>query len=210
MPDMVSLKDKNKPLLSIILVANVAIYAVLLNRGFSLENWIETFTDIQKIVPVLVVSIITGILNAQIGHNTKARLVSWRWLNPLPGSRAFTEYASTDPRIDTSALTRHHSPLPTDPREQNALWYKLYREFQKEPAVVQVHREYLYTRDYASIAALLTIGFGLAGLYQIPDLKIVSLYILFLVVQYLLVRRAALNHSIRFVTTVLAYKASSS
>lgn len=204
----VSLKDKNRPLLAFVVLANVAVYLAALNKGFSVESWIETLTSIQKLAPVLFVSILTGIINAQIDHNNKARLVFWNWLHPLPGSRAFTKYASMDSRIDRDALQQHQDPLPTEPDKQNALWFKWYREFQNEPGVKQVHREYLFTRDYTGISFLLILGLGPLALWQMESVKIVAIYVTILVVQYLLVRRAAHNHGVRFVASVLAYKAS--
>jgi len=46
--------------------------------------------------------------------------------------------------------------------------------------------------------------YGAAGLYAVPSLKTRLIYLLVLVVQYAVVRQAASNYGIRFVTTVLA------
>lgn len=205
----VSLKDQNKPLLTIVVLANIAIYLAILSKGFSLESWANTFSDIQLLVPIALISVLTGIANAQIGHLNKARLVFWKWEHPLPGSRAFTEYINTDARIDKGTLEEHHSPLPIEPDEQNALWFKWYREFQNEPGVKQVHREYLFTRDYTCIAFLLAISLGPLAFWQMESIQYAGGYWVMLVGQYFAVRMAARNHGIRFVTSVLAYKSSS-
>ena len=52
------------------------------------------------------------------------------------------------------------------------------------------------------------LGFGGIAFWQLSTHLMAGGYLLFLVVQYLLVRRAAKNHGERFVTTVLAIKAA--
>jgi hypothetical protein len=204
-----SLKDKNRPMLALVVLANIALYLTILNKGFAIDGWIETLTSIQKTAPVLLISILTGVINAQIDHVNKARIVFWTWSHPLPASRAFSHYATTDSRIDAGALKKHQNPLPTEPDQQNALWFKWYREFQEEAGVKQVHREYLFTRDWAGIVFLMIFGLGALALWQMASIKVASIYVGILVGQYLLVRRAAKNHGIRFVASILAYKASS-
>ena len=205
-----SLKDKNKIMLVIVVLANIAVYLVVLYKGFAVEDWTEMLASTQKLVPVLLfVAIVVSIVNAQIGHENKARLVFWKWKHPLPGSRTFTEYMSMDSRIDKEALRKHNAPLPTNGDKQNALWFKWYREFQNEDGILQVHKEYLFTRDYTGISLLLMISFGILGFWQMDSSNVAGIYLVFLLLQYLFVRRAACNHGIRFVTSVLAYKASS-
>lgn len=41
-----------------------------------------------------------------IPNNQREELVFWRWRNSLPGSRAFSKHAPTDPRIAFSALKK--------------------------------------------------------------------------------------------------------
>ena len=194
--------------MAFVVLMNIAVYLALLNNGFAVEVWVEILTSPQKSIPLFLIIVLTGIINAQTSHNNKARLVFWKWLHPLPGSRAFTEYASMDSRIDSDALRNHQDPLPTEPEKQNALWFKWYRDFQNEPGILQVHREYLFTRDYASISFLIMLGLGPLALWQMESIK-AGVYLVILLAQYLLVRQAARNHGVRFVASILAYKASS-
>ncbi len=202
----VSLKDKNRTLLALVVLANATLYLTTLNEGFAVGAWIETLTNMQKVVPVLLVSILTGIINAQIDHTNKARIVFWKWSHPLPGSRAFSEYSATDTRIDTDALRKYQDPLPSEPDKQNALWFKWYREFQNEPGILQAHREYLFTRDWAGISVLAILLLGPLAYWQFGNLQAWGIYIAILLAQYFLVRRAARNHGVRFVASVLSYK----
>lgn len=206
----ISLKDQNKPMLALVLLGNAILYLGFVQQWISTNGWqwIEKLMNVQELVPVASVSILAGIVNAQVGHDNKARLVFWKWNYPLPGCRAFTEYMNRDPRIDREFMQETFGPLPSIPDKQNALWFKWYRQLQGEPAIKQVHREYLFARDYACIAFMLMIGLGCLSLWQLQSVNSIGLYLAILVAQYLLVRRAAYNHGIRFVCSVLAYKAS--
>ena len=201
-----SLKDMNRPGLGLVLLANISVYVTALSGRFSSDAWIATLTNIQDLTPILALSVLTGVINAQLGHTTKARLVFWKWSDPLPGSRAFSEYACKDPRIDAAALRTCHDPLPTAPDAQNALWYKWYQECNMDASIRQVHREYLFSRDYAGISFLLLLGLGPLAFWQLGPVSVAMMYAAALALQYLVVRRAARNHGERFVASVLARK----
>ena len=203
-----SLKDMNRPGLGLVFLANISVYVTASSGRFTVDAWIETLTSMQELTPVLAVSVLTGIINAQIGHANKARLVFWKWSDPLPGSRAFSEYASKDPRINADALRKCQDPLPTTPDQQNALWYKWYQECEMEAGIRQVHREYLFSRDYAGLSFLLLLGLGPLAFWQIGPVGVAMTYTSALALQYLVVRRAARNHGERFVASVLARKAA--
>lgn len=53
-------------------------------------------------------------------------------------------------------LTKNVGALPTDPREQNAKWYKLYRQVSADAAVAHAHKLYLMYRDMAAMSLILT------------------------------------------------------
>lgn len=201
----VSLKSQNKIALWIVVAANLAVYtAAVKSQSIALGDWSEAITSWSSIVPAGMGLIIVGVLNALVAADAKARLVFLRWRNPLPGCEAFTRHADTDARIDTKALGRLHGPLPIDPVEQNRLWYRLYLPLSSEPAVAQAHREYLFTRDYACLALMMTVVLGIAGFIQIHPWWVALLYTTIPLSQFLLAAQAARNHGRRLVQTVLA------
>ena len=156
-------------------------------------------------VAVLIATVLNGLLSA----DTKARLVFLRWRNVLPGHRAFSEYAASDPRVDPVVLRKTvGGAFPVDPVDQNRAWYKLFKTVEKKPAVDQVHRDFLLLRDYTALSVLFLIFYGAVGLYAISSLKVFGLYLVLLILQYIVVRQAASNYGVRFVTTVLAQKAA--
>jgi hypothetical protein len=202
-----SLKDANQGPLLLVAAANaVTFYLAVKTDALLGGQWVVLAKNLPEILPTGLCLVLVGVANAQLSSDAKARIVFLRWRDPLPGSEAFTRHAITDPRIDLVTIERNNGPLPTDPRQQNSLWYRLYHSVADDLAVLQVHREYLFTRDYACMSLLMLIGLGAAGLFSFPSKSTAIGYIGVLIIQYLLVRRAARNHGIGLVTTVLALK----
>jgi hypothetical protein len=204
----ISLKDFNRPGLVLVVIANVAIYYLVLTSAYDTNSFANLVSDYENYAPGALIALVVGVLNSQLNHNVKARLVFWRWKHPLPGSYAFTNIMSTDSRIDPYTLLTFVDPLPTDPDEQNRLWFKWYREYQEETGVKQVHREYLFTRDWTGLAFLFLLFMMPLALWQMTTSQIVIMTAT-LLLQYLVVRQSAKNHGERFVASVLAYKSSS-
>ena len=203
----VSLKGQNSPGLYALMAANLALfYGVVQHDVILAGNWAEAARRLGEVVHAGIGIALTGVLNAQLPADAKARIVFLRWRDPLPGSEAFTKHGPSDPRVDMAALERAFGPLPTAPREQNALWYKMYKSAVSEPAVSQVHRVFLFTRDYACLSLFALAVLGVAGFVQIPSRATAIRFLAVLAAQFLLARRAARNHGVRFVTTVLALK----
>lgn len=204
-----SLKDQNKlPLLAIAL-GNIAVFILLVHgEPAQIADWGGMVTALRRSVPAGLALILVGIVNAQLSADMKARIVFGRWRHPLPGCEAFTRYARNDDRIDLAALERLFGPFPIAPKEQSALWYRLYKSVDTDPSVTQVHREYLFTRDYTCIALMLVLGFGPLGVIKIVSFTTAITYSALIVMQFLVVARAARNHGRRFVTTVLALKSA--
>jgi hypothetical protein len=149
---------------------------------------------------------VAGLAAEQLTPHWKARLVFWRWRDPLPGCEAFTRWIKADPRIDAAALERKFGPFPTVPAEQNARWYGMYQSVADHPAVSHTHRLFLLGRDYAAIAALIAASLGPAGFWIVPSTSTALIYEVLLLAQYLFARQAARNSGIEFVCTVLALK----
>lgn len=202
-----SLQDANRAALLLVAAANAVPFYLAVKTDAGLDGeWLGGLTHLPEILPAGLCLVLVGAANAQLTADAKARIVFLRWRHPLPGSEAFTRHAFADPRVDVLTLERNNGPLPTDPRQQNLLWYRLYQSVIDHPAVSQSHREYLFMRDYACLSLLILIAFGTAGLFQFPSRSTALGYIGLLALQYLLVRRAARTHGIELVTTVLALK----
>jgi len=202
-----SLKGTNSLGLYAIAAANLIVfYALLKGHQLFSGDWSSARRELAEALPAGLGLILTSVANAQLSATAKARLVFMRWNNPLPGCEAFTRYARSDPRVDLDALRREHGPLPTDPRSQNALWYRLYKSVESEPAVLEAHRGYLFMRDYNCMALIMLVALGGIAVFQMASKEVAFFYSSGLLAQVMLAGQAARNHGRRFVSTVLAIK----
>lgn len=163
-------------------------------------------TGAVNLLPVGLALIITSLANGLLNAGMKARLVFFRWNQALPGHRAFTEHGPADPRVDMDHLKKVLGDVPVEPSMQNRDWYRLYKEVENDPAIAQIHREFIFNRDYASFAFLFFAIFGSVSFYYIPSANLAMIYVAILFAQFIVVRHAAATYGVRFVTTVLARK----
>lgn len=143
------------------------------------------------------------LLNTLVPQDFKHVLVFWRFRDVLPAHRAFTLYVPGDPRIDAAALQARVGEFPTDPRDQQNLWFRLYQKYKSESSVIDAHRPFLIFRDLAALSFLLAIivpvmlcvyGFSIASW---STLAVFS-------GQYFLAAMASRQAARRFVCTVLS------
>ncbi|MEI9992070.1 MAG: hypothetical protein WDM86_18790 [Rhizomicrobium sp.] len=201
-----TLNENNaKSLFAVLALNAAAFYLVEHAMAITVGDWIALATGWMSALPAGVGVVLTGILNAQIGDELKARMVFLRWRFPYPGSEAFSRYGPRDPRVDMAALSTAFGPLPTERKEQNALWYRLYRTIASHPVIEHVHRKFLFARDYSFISLILVVILGAAAAVTMP-IKTAAIYVIVLVLQWALATRAANVSGHRFVTTVLAQK----
>ena len=187
-----SLKDQNMRRLLTVVITNGALFLMFMKADALVSaDFQRLMKDIGALVyTALAVSLLT-VINGVIDPQTKARLVFWLWTNPLPGSRAFSLHAHRDPRVDVNALERILGKLPEDEREQNETWYRLYKSVESDPGVAHNHRDYPFTRDYATLAVLFLIILGGLAMYQFDEWSRVFAYIGCLIIQYVVVRSSA-------------------
>jgi hypothetical protein len=201
---MKSLKRQNNLRLAAGVAFDFAVTTAVL-RGAILPDLVSwNWTELSHLLPAGVAILVVSIVNAQLSADAKARLVFMKWTSPLPGSRAFSHYLTTDPRIDASTLKRKYGVLPTDPSDQNVLWYKLYRSVSNDGAVAEAHQQYLLTRDFAAVTPLLAVLLlPLIAAYTRSVTRFSFLFV-FLAIQFLLAQRAARINAERLICTVLA------
>lgn len=153
-----TLSTKNTPLvLGFVILVYVA-FAVLNGFDWSFANSMEVGKEGIKLKsPVLTMAfhflilILTNVFPSEWKH----RAVYLRWNHPLPSSRVFTELCAKDSRISCESLAKLYGVLPTSPAEQNALWYKIYKEKQSDEVVLKSHGRWLLFRDVFAISIVL-------------------------------------------------------
>lgn len=205
-----SLKEQNSRTLWMVVAVNALFfYGVLNANAISMDGLPGIFSRAETLVPIGIAGIIVAILNALPSADVKATLVFWRLKHALPGHRAFTIHAQKDTRINQPRLkTMFKGRLPTDPAEQNAAWYKLYRQVRDDVIVASAHKLFLLLRDYTAMSVLFVIAFGPWALIALSNKRVAAVYVAILLGQYLIVRQAAANAGVRMVTNVLALKTS--
>ena len=206
------LKKSNKPALKSFAVINVVVFWGIFVSGVDLS----TIPDLWKSISAkdglfaVVAPLATFVLDGISTANAKARLVYWRWQNPLPGSQAFSKHLLNEPRADPAQLVQRWGPLPQAPRDQNALWYRMYEHVESEFRVHEANRAWLLSRDLTSYAVVFLPCLGLPTLVMDTPEMAASWYLAFLFLQCLLIMVAARNYGIRFVCTVLAIASNTS
>ncbi len=130
-----ALKEKNTTLLAGGLLVNFAIFLFLLNSNQIFSGDIQNLAkNAATLIPATLAALLIGVVNGLLTPNFKARLVFWRWSNPLPGARAFSKYIWLDDRINTDALKNKIGTFPIAPRDQNALWYSMFKSVEASSA----------------------------------------------------------------------------
>lgn len=195
-----SIKEQNTVLLVAAVIWNVGIFEYMFfGSVLDFGSWYSFIT-----VPLIVCFLI--VLNGVIDPSNKVRLVFWRWNNSLPGSRAFSQLAKEDPRIDLDSILRiEGEDILNSPEKQNYVWFKrYYKPIKNDPAVMTGHRYYLFTRDYTSLSFIFMLCLPPFGFQYSETYSMLVCYIIVMCAQYLVVRWAAVKYGERFVTTVMA------
>lgn len=126
----------------------------------------------------------------------------------LPGHRAFSEHAETDPRINVAELKEKIGEFPENPRDQNSFWYKIFQKHQSNVIVSDSHKRFLLFRDSACLTLLIIVPTWIALiLSDVSALKLAAL-VGGLVLQFLWLSISARNSGIRLVQNVLALESS--
>lgn len=202
-----TLKSANRINLIIYLVLNFLFFAALSGLvsikfgewGNLLKKWLAP----EGIIIGILYSI-SIVLEGVISSDIKAVLVFWRLRNPLPGTRAFSDIAAKDPRIDMNALSRMFSgKFPEEPREQNAAWFSLYKKFGDAKIVLEAHKVFLLTRDLAALTIVLIPISIIGHIVFSTGLAAGLIHTLILLGLYLITAIASRNYGNRFVANVL-------
>jgi hypothetical protein len=164
--------------------------------------------DLQEGTFIFLLSILAVALSGMVPSEWKFTLIFWKLKNVKPASEAFTKWMFEDDRVDIKVLQKKYKNLPTSPKEQNSLWYRMYKKHQEKPSVIDAHRNFLLMRDLATISFIFILIFGLYILIR-ANYSFRS-FIVFLIffVEYIIFCISARNYGIRFVCNVLAEESS--
>lgn len=205
-----SLKEKNKVTLILIVSLNlVLLYALIGGIDIFSGESIELFQQTQKLLLAGLGGGFVGVLNALVDAEIKAKIVFLRFANPLPGSRAFNaDMLAKDSRIAPEMLRAKIGTVPSSPQQQNSLWYQIYKKHCEEISVIEAHKNFLFTRDYAVLSLIMIVVISPLGFWLIPEISIAMTYATIIIIQFILAMIAARNNGNRLVLTVLAIEST--
>ncbi len=202
---MKSLKSTYRRSLAIFAVINIAVFWMTIISPTDFQNWRNMFEiTIKDVLFVAFPPILTLVLSGFFSATTKARFVYWRYKNPMPGSRAFTVHMIADHRIDPKSLKEKYGSLPTNPEDQNRLWYKIYRQVESDIRIQDSHRDWLFARDLTAYSVIFLIIFSAFTILSDSNWKIKLIYLSIIIIQYISISISARNYGQRFVCNVLA------
>lgn len=154
---------------------------------------------LSSILGSILVKILTDILTPQLKHV----IIFWRLKDTLPGHRAFSEMVNKDPRIDKENLEKRLESFPSEPIDQNRLWYKIYQKYKNDELILDSHSKFLFFRD----SCVLTIFVFVVSIAICVVLKVTQfqflLVISYQILQLLILMIAGRNTGNRFVQNVL-------
>ncbi|MBE9137068.1 hypothetical protein IQ254_07610 [Nodosilinea sp. LEGE 07088] len=209
MPDTnKTLKQENSLLIRAYVAANLIIFWAL-STGTKLTEAFKTAEpSIDKIIESgtisLLICIFTVVICGQLSSDFKYILIFRRLKHTLPGHRAFSHYMQNDPRINQANLCYKFGDIPSDPIEQNRLWYKIYKKREEDKIVNDTHKNFLLLRELTGLSFLFLFVLGCSSLLVFSDHKTSLFYILALLTLFLCSSQAAQNYGTRLVTNVLA------
>jgi hypothetical protein len=211
-----TLKEQNAWLIRAAMIGHMAAFGLIAGQplrlmrldGPSLAGRLEALAAPGTAALGLIV-IASLILLGAINPDWRDRLVLWRWHNPLPGCRAFTQIGPKCSHVDMDRLAGEFGPLPTNSEEQNRLFYKIYRTHRDEVGVLDAHGRYLAARDISTITALLMLVLPWLAWWSSGNEGHAIIYGLALLAVYGFCALAAQNYSLRMVQHVLALASAS-
>jgi hypothetical protein len=209
-----TLKEQNAWLIRATMIAHIAAFAwialeprkVLSSTAAELVNKLEAMALPGSASFGLIV-IASLLLLGLIPSDLRDRLIHLRARHPLPGCRAFTEVGPKSSHVDMKALSTLSGPLPTDPVDQNALFYRIYKPLRDDVGVCDAHRRYLAARDIGTITLLLAVPLPIFAFVITNNAERSAVYGASLLATYFLCAIAAKNYSWRMVQHVLAITA---
>ena len=200
------LKGSYKGTLWIIAALNVAVFWVVVvsaadfsTVGAVLNSLTAKDSAVGMIAPVAVF-----VLNGWLSADTKAVIVHLRYRHALPGCRAFSLHLPREARADPQGLAHRWGPFPTDPVEQNRLWYRMFKSVEGEIEVHEAHRDSLLSRDLAGFAVIFLLLFGIGTAVGTAEWSTKGWYLAALSAQCGGTIAAARTYGIRLVRTTLA------
>lgn len=205
-----SLKEGNKKALWFLMCVDIFALVIISKIDVNLKDGFHGILSPNVLFGAASVAIgpfVVIFLNSLISSQYKSVIVFWRNEHALPGHRAFSKYAKSDPRFDIEILRNNVGEFPDDPKAQNVLWYKLLKKHESSQMVSEAHSLYLLFRDGAVLTLILAGSVLIVLIFINFELDIIIKSLGFLLVQFFGLVLSARNMGGGLVRNVLALEA---
>lgn len=177
----------------------------ILNISWFFENEVLIKFSIG-LLTAPIISILSLIILNCIPDKIKNVLIFWKLQKSLPSYR-WVMIIKNDDRINGKALENKYGKS-LSPQEQHDIWYKLYKENEKNTIILNSQKDYLFARDLSVSTCILIIITSLISIVAIFNIGLPISYLLnnliILLVIYLVLLIVSRNSANRFVCNVLA------
>ena len=177
----------------------------ILNISWFFENEVLIKFSIG-LLTAPIISILSLIILNCIPDKIKNVLIFWKLQKSLPSYR-WVMIIKNDDRINGKALENKYGKS-LSPQEQHDIWYKLYKENEKNTIILNSQKDYLFARDLSVSTCILIIITSLISIVAIFKIGLPISYLLnnliILLVIYLVLLIVSRNSANRFVCNVLA------
>ena len=176
-------------------------YKYIPNNLDNIIGWSKTISSI------IIINLFISVINGIVPRSWKEILVFWKINNRLPGFKCFSKLIFKDARISVDDLKEKLGILPTEPKKQNELWYKVYKEFENDNQIIEIHRLYVLSRDLASIILIIILTYCVLTITpSVLNLDFSYFITLIFLIQYFILIIVSRNYCNQFVLDVLAKK----
>ncbi len=199
----ISLKTQNLPLIGLYIIFNIAIFLTIYNTGsIDIDNIQQYFTELQVKDGIFftLLSLVIIIASGMFSNKFKEIIIFWKLNDRLPGCEAFSKYIYEDDRINVKKIKAKIGKLPNNPKKQNSKWYELFKSINNH-SIDKTHKDSLLCREL-TIMTLLMFLLTIPIFYKYDIVG--GYYLIFLGLEYLVVRYCAKNTAERLVVNTLA------
>lgn len=191
------------------IAVNILIILYSENKILNISWFFENEVLIKFSIGLLtapIISILSLIILNCIPDKIKNVLIFWKLQKSLPSYR-WVMIIKNDDRINGKALENKYGKS-LSPQEQHDIWYKLYKENEKNTIILNSQKDYLFARDLSVSTCILIIITSLISIVAIFKIGLPISYLLnnliILLVIYLVLLIVSRNSANRFVCNVLA------
>lgn len=151
-----TIKQKNVPIIGSIIFLNcVFVYVFVLGNSLDLGKFSKNFIQVIITPAITFFALITSSI---ISSKLKFKIIYVFLGEYCPGCFAFSKYAKDDYRINEVILKNIYGDFPSTHKEENILFYKIYKKFENDRIVYSSQQNFLLFRELFFVHLFFMLG----------------------------------------------------